>query len=46
MGGANTVVSRVAGEDYFGSELVVRTIDYPPSPMVQRERAQTGAHHN
>lgn len=46
VGGANTVVSRVAGEDYFSSILIVRTVDDPPFPVVQREGAETGAHYN
>lgn len=46
VGRANTVVSRVAGKDYFGAILIVRTIDYSPFPVVQRERAETGAHHD
>ena len=43
VGRTNTAVSRVAGENNFSSVLVVWTIDNPPSPMVQREGAQTGA---
>lgn len=37
VGRANTEVSRVAGKDYFGAVLVVRTVDYSPFPVVQRE---------
>lgn len=46
VGRPNAVVSRVAGEYYFGAILIVWTIDYPPFPMVQRERAETGTHHD
>lgn len=46
VGGANAVVPRVAGEDYFRSILIVRTVDDPPFPMVQREGAETRAHNN
>ena len=45
VGGANAVVSRVAGEDYFSAILVVRPVDDPPFPVVQREGAETGAHY-
>lgn len=44
VGGANAVVSRVAGEYYFRSILVVRTVYDPPFPVVQREGAETRAH--
>ena len=46
MSGANAVVSRIASEDYFSSVLVVRTVDNPPFPMVQREGAETRAHND
>ncbi len=46
MGGANAVVARVAGEDYFSSILIVRTIDNPPFPVVQRKGAETRAHND
>lgn len=46
VGWANAVVSRVTGEDYFSSILIVRTVDDPPFPMVQREGAETRAHND
>lgn len=46
VGRANTVVSRVAGKNYFGAIFIVRTVDYSPFSVVQRERAETGAHHD
>lgn len=46
VGGANTVESRVAGKDYFSSILIVRTVDDPPFPMVQREGAEARTHND
>lgn len=46
VGGANAVISGVAGEYYFGAVLVVGPVDYPPFPVVQREGAEAGAHHD
>lgn len=45
VGGANTIIPRVAGKDYFSSILIMRTIDYSPSPMIQREGTKAGAGH-
>lgn len=41
VGGANTIVSRIASENDFSSVLIVRTVDNLPFPMVQREGAET-----
>lgn len=46
MGGADTVVSRIASEDDPSTELIVRTVDNLPFPVVQREGAQTGTHND
>lgn len=46
MGGADTVVSRIASEDDPSAELIVRTVDNLPFPVVQREGAQTGTHND
>lgn len=46
VGGAHTIVSRVAGEDYFRPILIVRAIDYPPFPMIEGKRAKAGAWHH
>lgn len=46
MGRANTVVPRIASEDYPSSVLIVRTVDDPPFPVFQRERAETRAHND
>lgn len=44
VGGANTMVPRIAGEYDFSSVLVVGTIDDSPLAMVQREGAETGTY--
>lgn len=46
VGGAHTIVSRVAGEDYFRPILIVRAIDYPPFPVIEGKRAKAGAWHH
>lgn len=46
VGRANAVVPRIATEDDPSSELIVWTVDNPPFPMVQRERAETRAHND
>lgn len=46
MGGADTVVPRIASEDDPSTELIVRTVDNLPFPVVQREGAQTGTHYD
>lgn len=46
VGGAHTIVSRVAGEDYFRPILIVRAIDNPPFPVIEGKRAKTGARHH
>lgn len=46
VGGANTKIAGVAGENDFCPKLVVGTIDNPPSSVVQGEGAETWAHHH
>lgn len=42
--GANSMVPRIASENYLSSILIVGTIDDSPLAMVQREGAETGTH--
>lgn len=44
VGGANSMVPRIASENDFSSILVVGTVDDPPLAMVQGEGAETGTH--
>lgn len=46
VGGAQSEVSGVAGEDDSSAVLVVRAVDDPPAPVLQREGADAGTHHH
>lgn len=46
VGGAQSEVSGVAGEDDSGAVLVVRAVDDPPAAVLQGEGADAGTHHH
>lgn len=46
VGGAQSEVSRVAGEDDSSAVLVVRAVDDPPAAVLQGKGADAGTHHH
>lgn len=46
VGGAQSEVPGVAGEDDPGAVLVVRAVDDPPAAVLQGEGADAGTHHH
>lgn len=46
VGGAQSEVSGVAGEDDSSAVLVVRAVDDPPAPVLQGKGADAGTHHH